>query len=110
MSQAQHTAARACRALQAQLGSNTLLCCQRLQRAGASLFTFHLEALGLDEGPETLGGVWRRKPSVVQLAQRIRAAGMAVGIALVPATPAEAVVPYAEAGDVDLVRVLPLTR
>ena len=100
-------AARACQALQAQLSSDTLPCNQRLQRAGASLLTFHLEAFGAEEGPETLRGGWCRKPGVVQLAQRIRAAGMAVGVALVPATPAEAVAPYVAAGDVDLVRAPP---
>ena len=77
------TAARTCRPLPAQTGSNTLLCKQRLQRAGASLFTFHLEAFGDDPDVEALN-VGRRKPGVVQLAQRIRAAGMAVGLALKP--------------------------
>ncbi|KAK9819251.1 hypothetical protein WJX81_001188 [Elliptochloris bilobata] len=77
---------------------------EELQRAGASLFTFHLEALG--GGQCSPQGAWPRSESVVKLTRRIREAGMAAGIALVPSTPAEAVEPYASAGDIDLVLLL----
>ena len=75
---------------------------QELQRAGANVFTFHLEALG--GGQRDAEGGWPRDDRVVDLARRVRSSGMAAGLALVPATPAEAVEPYIAAGDIDLVR------
>lgn len=81
---------------------------QELQRAGANVFTFHLEALG--GGQRDAEGGWPRDDCVVDLARRVRASGMAAGLALVPATPAEAVEPYIAAGDIDLVRHLTSAR
>lgn len=77
---------------------------QELQRAGANVFTFHLEALG--GGQRDAEGGWPRDDCVKDLARRVRLSGMAAGLALVPSTTAEAVEPYIAAGDIDLVRHL----
>jgi ribulose-phosphate 3-epimerase len=68
--------------------------------AGADMFTFHLEVVAPSLSNE-------RHAAVVQLAKKVRDAGMHVGIALKPSTPVEHVFPYVEAGDIDL--VLPLS-
>lgn len=68
--------------------------------AGADMFTFHLEAVA----PE-LSSV--RHEEIVAITRKVRSAGMYVGIALRPDTAVECVIPYVEAGDVDL--VLPLS-
>ncbi len=75
---------------------------QELQEAGASLFSFQLEALWGGRG--CAEGGWPREQRVVELAARVRRAGMAAGLALVPGTPAEAAAPYVAAGDVDVAR------
>ncbi len=75
---------------------------QELQKAGASLFSFHLEALWGGRGGAE--GGWPREQRVVELAARVRRCGMAAGLALVPGTPAEAAAPYAAAGDIDVAR------
>lgn len=64
--------------------------------AGASQFTFHLEAPGIDMDPGR----------AVELARSVREAGMAPGIALTPDTPAEALFPVLEAGVVVTVLLL----
>jgi hypothetical protein len=50
-------------------------------------------------------GLLVRDAKVSALAARVRATGMHVGLALCPSTPAEAVVPYVEANEVDMVRL-----
>lgn len=62
-----------------------------LKKAGASNITFHLES----DMPE--GGV----PAMIKL---VRDAGMRVGLVIKPATPVEAVFPYAN--DVDMVLIM----
>lgn len=61
------------------------------------MFTFHLEAVAPDA---TAGAVDAR---VEALCTRVREAGMHVGLAVKPATPAELTAPYVEAGLVDMV-------
>lgn len=56
--------------------------------AGADVFTFHVEVMG------------ERTP---EMAQRVRDAGMAVGLAINPPTPVEAIVPYLDQADLLLV-------
>lgn len=68
--------------------------------AGADMFTFHLEAVAPELNTD-------RHEAVVDLTRKVRSAGMYVGIALRPDTAVECVIPYVEAGDVDL--VLPLS-
>lgn len=70
---------------------------QDYQNAGADQITFHLEAIVGEPVPE--GG--DKHPGVCDLIKEIRDAGMYVGIAIKPATPAEAVIPYVE--DIDMV-------
>ena len=82
------------------------------------MYTFHLEAVlagggdaapaaapaaGAAAGAAAAAGV---DPRVRALVERVRAAGMRAGIALKPATPAEALVPYVDAGLVDLALVM----
>ncbi len=55
---------------------------------GADMFTFHVEATG---------------PKTAEVITRVRDAGMAVGIAINPPTPAEGAFPYLEAVDMVLV-------
>eukprot|EP00878_Enallax_costatus_P027676 GHUV01029819.1.p1 GENE.GHUV01029819.1~~GHUV01029819.1.p1 ORF type:complete len:194 (+),score=63.65 GHUV01029819.1:569-1150(+) len=75
---------------------------QDFAKAGADMFTFHLEALA---DPSQLSEQ-EAHPAVVQLAQTVRAAGMKVGIALKPQTPAELLMPYLQQGLLDMVLVL----
>ena len=82
-------------------------------RAGADMFTFHLEATA---DPSTLGSrdekVRKRQTTgesemmqqVLQLIGEVREAGMHVGMALKPATPVEHILPYL--AELDLVLVL----
>ena len=62
------------------------------------MYTFHLECACFEQPGEP-----RRVDAVAQLAARVREAGMHVGLALSPSTPAAAAVPYLDAGDFDLV-------
>jgi ribulose-phosphate 3-epimerase len=64
--------------------------------AGASQFTFHIEAPGIDFCCDTAAA----------LAARARGVGMLAGIALTPETAAEAVFPLCAAGAVDTVLLL----
>ncbi|GAB4814271.1 hypothetical protein N2152v2_001317 [Parachlorella kessleri] len=64
--------------------------------AGASQFTFHLEAAGIDMNTS----------KAIDLGNAVRQAGMLPGIALTPDTPAEAVFSVVEAGAVDTVLLL----
>ncbi|KAI8473494.1 MAG: Ribulose-phosphate 3-epimerase-like protein [Monoraphidium minutum] len=75
---------------------------QDFAKAGANMFTFHLEAVADVAGLAADSA----HPAVVELAQAVRAAGMQAGIALKPATPVELVFPYVEAGLLDLVLIL----
>lgn len=67
-------------------------------KAGANMYTFHLEAV---EGYNT-GGTGAAKA----LCHAVREAGMHCGIAIKPATPAELLLPYIDAGLVDMVLVM----
>lgn len=69
-------------------------------KAGADMFTFHLEAVDLDAACNS--GVVHA--GVMALLHRARSLGMYAGIALKPSTPVESVFPYADAGMVDMVR------
>jgi len=61
-----------------------------MQKAGADIFTFHIEAM--DE----------RNKDVKEMIDKVKAAGMKVGIAIKPKTSVEAVEPYLQF--LDLVR------
>ncbi|GBF91932.1 ribulose-phosphate 3-epimerase [Raphidocelis subcapitata] len=71
-------------------------------KAGANMFTFHLEAAA---DPAALSAA-EAHPAVADVARAVRAAGMEVGIALKPETAVELVMPYVEAGLVDMVLIL----
>lgn len=75
---------------------------QAFNDAGADMYTFHLECPCFEQ-PSTP----RRVEAVVQLARRVRDAGMNVGLALSPSTPAAAALPYLDAGDFDLASLSP---
>jgi ribulose-phosphate 3-epimerase len=68
------------------------------------MYTFHLEAVVAPEQPS--GAEAAVDPRVRALVERIRAAGMRAGIAIKPATPAEALFPYVDAGLVDMALVM----
>jgi len=70
-----------------------------MAKAGANMYTFHLECPCFEQPSEP-----RRTEAVAKLAAAVREAGMHAGVALRPSTPVEAVMPYLEAGDFDLVR------
>eukprot|EP00775_Hariotina_reticulata_P013693 gene13693-13815_t len=70
--------------------------------AGANMFTFHLEAVADPEQLEQQTA----NTAVVEMCEAVRAAGMKVGIALKPQTPAELLFPYLQQGLLDLVLVL----
>ncbi len=72
---------------------------QDMAKAGANMYTFHLECPCFEQPSEP-----RRTEAVAKLAAAVREAGMHAGVALRPSTPVEAVMPYLEAGDFDLVR------
>ena len=86
--------------------------------AGASMFTFHVEATGARRGrafprqQATRFGCKRptlthaRADDPAAVAAAARAAGMRVGLALKPATAAEAAFALADAGSVDMVLVM----
>lgn len=70
-------------------------------KAGANMYTFHLEAIeGYASSSDTCA------PAVTVLCDAVRAAGMHCGIAIKPATPAELLLPYVDAGLVDMVLVM----
>ena len=69
-----------------------------MAKAGADMYTFHLECQCFEQ-PETP----TRVGAIAQLAEAVREAGMYAGVALRPSTPVAAVLPYLEAGDLDLV-------
>jgi ribulose-phosphate 3-epimerase len=64
--------------------------------AGASQFTFHIEATGVDFSCE----------KAAEIAAKVKSKGMMAGIALAPETPAEAVFPLVASGAVDTVLLL----
>ena len=72
---------------------------QDMAKAGANMYTFHLECPCFEQPAEP-----RRTEAVAKLAAAVREAGMHAGVALRPSTPVEAVMPYLEAGDFDMVR------
>ena len=74
---------------------------QDMAKAGANMYTFHLECPCFEQPEDP-----RRTEAVAKLAAAVREAGMHAGVALRPSTPVEAVMPYLEAGDFDMVRVL----
>jgi len=67
-----------------------------MYKAGASQFTFHIEALGVDMDCNR----------AAVIAASVRKSGMMAGIALAPDTPAQAVFPLLEAHAVDTVLLL----
>lgn len=77
-----------------------LLLLQDFAKAGADMFTFHLEAMA---DPQQLSQQ-EAHPAVMEMCEAVRAAGMKAGIALKPATPAELVLPYLQKGLLDMVR------
>lgn len=70
------------------------------EAAGADQLCFHIEAVVGE--PVVING--QKDPDVMEVIEEIKEAGMYVGIALKPATPAEAVLPYLE--DIDMVLVM----
>lgn len=73
--------------------------------AGASMYTFHLEAvwpagLAFDDAGAVRDGV----PAVRDLLRRVRGAGMLAGLTIKPATPVETVFPYLD--DLDMVLIM----
>lgn len=75
---------------------------QDFAKAGANMYTFHLEALA---DPSELSADVAH-PRVVEVAKAVRDAGMQAGIALKPQTPVELVYPYVQAGLLDMVLIL----
>lgn len=67
------------------------------------MFTFHLEAVVPDSSQLSADAA---HPAVASLARTVRDAGMRVGVALKPDTPAELVMPYLSAHMLDMVLVL----
>lgn len=76
-------------------------CLQDFAKAGADMFTFHLEAI---VDPQQLSSS-QAHPAVVEAAQQVRAAGMKAGVALKPDTLAELLLPYLQQGLLDMVRL-----
>uniref|UniRef100_A0A061R647 Ribulose-phosphate 3-epimerase n=1 Tax=Tetraselmis sp. GSL018 TaxID=582737 RepID=A0A061R647_9CHLO len=70
------------------------------EKAGADQITFHLEAVTGE--PVLVNG--NADPDVVEVIRDIKDAGMYAGIALKPATPVEAVLPYLD--DIDMVLIM----
>lgn len=68
-------------------------------KAGADMFTFHLESLVGPEGWAAPEG----HPAVFALIERVHALGMHAGLAVKPGTPAEALLPYLNAVQMALV-------
>jgi ribulose-phosphate 3-epimerase len=64
--------------------------------AGASQFTFHIEAAGVDFSCE----------KAAEIAAKVKSKGMMAGIALAPETPAEVIFPLVASGAVDTVLLL----
>ncbi len=68
--------------------------------AGANMYTFHIEAVpGYDQQKQPI-------PAVLDLCNAVRAAGMHCGIAVKPKTPVSLLLPYIDAGLVDMVLVM----
>ena len=65
---------------------------QPLASAGATNFLFHVELFHADGQYEAAA------PAALELIEKVHAAGMNAGMAVKPATPAKAVVPYVKAG------------
>jgi ribulose-phosphate 3-epimerase len=70
------------------------------------MYTFHLEAVAPEQSTAAGGGADQVDPRVRALVERVRALGMRAGIAIKPATPAEALFPYVDAGLVDMALVM----
>eukprot|EP00879_Flechtneria_rotunda_P018177 GHRR01019065.1.p1 GENE.GHRR01019065.1~~GHRR01019065.1.p1 ORF type:complete len:168 (+),score=76.91 GHRR01019065.1:456-959(+) len=75
---------------------------QDFANAGANMLTFHLEAVA---DPQQLTHL-KADPAVIEMAQTVRNAGMKVGVALRPQTPAELLLPYLHQDLLDMVLVL----
>ena len=81
-----------------------------LAKAGASGFTFHLDATSAPRAAQRHRAAHSPPPGEpAEVARAAREAGMRVGLALSPGTPAEAVFPLADAGLVDLLLVMTVT-
>ncbi|KXZ54045.1 hypothetical protein GPECTOR_5g154 [Gonium pectorale] len=74
-------------------------------KAGADMYTFHLEAAAAPDDAHSLCPDTPHQ-AVADLCAGVRRAGMHAGIALKPATPVELVVPYVAAGLVDMVLIM----
>ncbi|KAG1660042.1 hypothetical protein FOA52_010027 [Chlamydomonas sp. UWO 241] len=72
--------------------------------AGADMYTFHIEAAA--EGGVPALSANAAHPEVVELCGDIRAAGMHVGLTLKPETDVSLLLPYVDAGLVDMVLVM----
>ncbi|MEW5298619.1 MAG: hypothetical protein WDW38_000655 [Sanguina aurantia] len=83
--------------------SNPAQWVQDFAKAGADMYTFHIEAVLPDVASLSSSAA---HPEVVALAAAVRAAGMHVGIALKPSTPAEVLFSYLDQGLLDLVLIL----
>jgi len=82
---------------------------QDYAKAGANMYTFHLEAVApLDAAANENGNASATTvdPRVRTLVERVRSLGMRAGLAIKPATPAEALFPYVDAGLVDMALVM----
>mmetsp|Transcript_28887 Transcript_28887/g.81346 ORF Transcript_28887/g.81346 Transcript_28887/m.81346 type:complete len:253 (-) Transcript_28887:287-1045(-) len=73
---------------------------QEYKKAGADQYVFHIEALVGE--PVAVDG--KKSQLVMDVIEEVKAAGMYVGLALKPATPVDAVLPYIE--DIDMVLVM----
>ena len=69
---------------------------QDFAAAGADMFTFHLEAVTEERGPQP-------GARVLELIKTIKGQKMYAGMAISPATAIEAVFPYVEQGALDMV-------
>lgn len=71
-------------------------------KAGANMFTFHVESLVGNEIPTD----HQEHPDVTALCRRTRDLGMQVGLAVKPSTSHEALRPYIDAGLVDMALIM----
>jgi ribulose-phosphate 3-epimerase len=98
------------------LKSTPLPSSQDYAKAGANMYTFHLEAVAKQEEQKSGDGAAASDnaapssgvvdPRVRALVDRVRALGMRAGLAIKPATPAESLFPYIDAGLVDMALVM----
>jgi len=88
--------------------SNPAQWVQDFSKAGADMYTFHLEAAvaAAQGGQEGELSTSEPHPAVLDLCKQVRDAGMYVGIAIRPATPVETLFPYLEKGLLDMVLIL----